>query len=278
MKETHYYLDNRKIVMQQLQPSEIWPAVRMANHIPVKRGDAWGPRTIPDIELVLIDQGEFAYERTGFAPAALTAGDVLCIPPERPHTLRHLSEAGVISCIHCELLPTARWAGGDYQLDPAPMLVTATGDNQRLHQLFHDCADAFAGYAPYRDALLQTMVREIWLHLAARWDAPTRAPLSKRMTAMIAYLRDNLHRSISRRDLAETFALTPQHVNALFRQELGISPTQFLHRERILRAYRYIQQDGMALADAAASVGFQDVFYFSRVFKKVTGRRPSQIR
>ncbi|HEY3376891.1 MAG TPA: AraC family transcriptional regulator [Armatimonadota bacterium] len=264
--------------MRRLQPPDIWPEVRMANHIPVKRGTSWGPRIIPDVELILIDQGQFVYERTGFAPAMLVAGDVLCITPERPHTLRHLSDAGVFSCIHSELLPSSSWASGDYQLDPAPMLVTPTGDDDRLQQLFHQCADVFAGYAPYRDALLQTMVREIWLRLAAHWNVPARDPLSKRMAAMISYLRANLHHPVSRCDLAEAFALTPQHVNALFRQELGISPTQFVHRERILQAYRYIQQDGMGLAEAAAKVGFQDAFYFSRVFKKVTGRRPSQIR
>jgi AraC-like DNA-binding protein len=264
--------------MQILHPTDIWPAVRIVNYLPVKQGTRWGPRTIMDIELILIVTGQFAYERGDVDPVMLATGDVLCISPPSPHVFRCLEGPAVISCIHCELTPSGAWAAGDYQLDPQPWLVTPTGDDAALRALFPRGAALYEGYHRYRDALLPTLVREIWLRLAAHWDAAGGAALSERMQAMITFLRANLHRPVSRLDLAEAFALTPQHVNALFRKELGTSPTQFLQRERVLQACRYIQHEGMALADAAARVGFHDVFYFSRICLKITGMRPSQLR
>lgn len=264
--------------MRIVQPSEVDPSIRIANYFSVKPKSDWGPRKISEIELIYIVSGHFSYEQPGADAVQLGSGDVLCILPERLHTFRFVGKEGVISCIHCELLPIGCWAGEDYRLQPFPQLTTKTGGDERLHALFHQCAEVFTGYAPYRDALLQTMLREIWLRLAAYWEAPVRMPYSKRMVAMVTYLRDNLHRPISRLELAEAFAITPQHVDALFRKELAMSPTQFLHRERILQAYRYLQIDGMSINEAAARVGFQDVSYFSRVFKKVTGMRPGQVR
>jgi len=93
---------------------------------------------------------------------------------------------------------------------------------------------------------------------------------------MVEWLRARLAEPVSRRDLAGAFFLTPEHVNALFRKELGISPTQFLHRERVLLAHRLMQSEGLSAKEAAARAGFCDQFYFSKVFRKMMGVPPSR--
>ena len=84
----------------------------MSNWIKVSPRAFWGPRTIPDCELVLIVEGRYAYERPGRDSLSLSPGMVLCIPPDEKHTLRYLDEdvAGWIACIHQELTARGAWA------------------------------------------------------------------------------------------------------------------------------------------------------------------------
>jgi AraC-like DNA-binding protein len=259
-------------------PSEIEPAVRIVNYFTVSPGASWGPRIIPDLELILVVKGRFLYETAGRS-VGVRSGQVLCIPPEQRHTFRQAGRASgaVISCIHGELVPAGSWAAGDYRLRPPPQLVTPVGQDRVLFDLFKRACEVFAGYSRHRRDLLQALVRAIWLRLAERWQGPDSRGVSRRMERMVEYLRDHLTEPVSRRNLAREFFMTPQHINALFKKELGISPTQLVHRERVYQAYQYIQQEGLSVKEAARRVGFCDPFYFSKIFKRLMGASPGTI-
>ena len=97
------------------------------------------------------------------------------------------------------------------------------------------------------------------------------------MKGMVSYLRAHLNVKMTRRGLADEFGITPEHVNALFRKQLGVTPTQFIHREQMQLAYRYLRDEGLSVKETAARVGFDDPFYFSRVFKRVMHRTPASV-
>ena len=265
-----------------LTPDAVRPVVVHSNYMTVARGQSWGERVIPDLELILIVAGRFSYNVRGeAAPVLLKAGDVLLIRPGESHTLRREEEPAhaAFSCIHLELLPGARWASGDYRCDPPPRRVTPV-DSWAIHDLFMRCSEVFSGYHRYRTALIETLVRELWIRLSECWTGGgPGGGIPERVRPMVSYLRAHLaDPRVGRRDLAREFRITPEHVNALFRRALGVTPTQFLHRERILKAYRLLRDDGCSVKEAAAQVGFDDPFYFSRVFKRVLKRPPSAWR
>jgi AraC-like DNA-binding protein/mannose-6-phosphate isomerase-like protein (cupin superfamily) len=267
------------ILMRGITPADIDPTVRLANYIRVPEGRRYGWRTIEDLELILIVSGRFLYERGSGPAQEVQPGQVLCIRPGEEHDFRHdgASEPGVISCIHGELLADGAWLNGDYRLEPEPALVTGALPGQVMHDLFRRCAEAFEGYERFRMPLVRAIVREIWIRLSRAWAGEPAGRLTPRMERMLAWLRAHLTEPVSRRDLAREFALTPEYVNALFKEELGTTPTQFIHRERVLLACRYIQAQGLSVKQAAARVGFNDQFYFSKVFKRIMGVPPSRI-
>ena len=268
---------NKKSV--QLTAAELQPVVSVANYQEVSRGRAWGERQIPDFELILIVEGRFSYETRTEPPLILNAGDVLLIPPLVWHTVRRLDEPAhaVFSCIHGELIPGAKWARGDYQFFPEPPRVTRTGGDAAIHDLFMRCRTVYEGYDKYRAVLLETILKELWVRLAGFWSGSQSGDCSGRMKGMVAYLRAHLDQQITRRSLAREFGITPEHVNALFKKQLGVTPTQFIHRERMLLAYRYLRDEGASVKEVAARVGFEDPFYFSRVFKRVMHRTPASV-
>ena len=265
--------------MKFLKPTDIEARVQVANYFQTAADAVWGPREMPDWELILVVAGRFSYESALEGDFLVRRGQILAIPPGAHHTFRRVdnSEHAVISCIHCELLEEGTWLDGDYGLAVEPMRVTSTPEMSVFQQLFRRAADLFASYSVYRNALLQGVVREIWLRLAEYWQGNNERQLSRRMREMVAFLRDNIDRNISRQGLAEEFGLTAEHINFLFRKELGISPSRYVNRERILLGCHYIQSEGLNVKEVARRLGFCDQFHFSKVFKRVMGFPPSHI-
>jgi AraC-like DNA-binding protein len=252
----------------------------MANYFETQPDASWGERAIGDLELILIVAGRFSYIERGREPVYVERGHVLCLRPGIRHVFRREDNLrrGAISCIHFEMLKSGSWLAGDYQPDPIPPLVTSVKGDTAIHDLFHRCAQVFDGSDRYRRELLDTMVREIWLRLAEHWEGKRRRAVSPRVMKMQRFLRERLAEPVSRIALAGEFLLTPEYVNSLFKKELGMTPTQFVHRERIARACRMLSQDGLSVRETAARLGFSDPFHFSKVFKKIMGFPPRECR
>lgn len=272
--------DDMRSQTRLLRPEDVNPAVRYANYRRVPPGADWGPRAIPDLELILVVEGRFEYCATGEKSRPAGIGSIIAIPPGMEHVVRVADGclSARFSCIHCELLPGRSWLAGDYRPDPFPPAVTDTEMNPVIHDLFQRCAAESGQFHPFRSQLLSAIVREIWLRMAGCWLRPEGRRISIRLARMAAFLRDNLERPVSRRDLARRFGITPEHVNALFKQELGTTPGEFIRRERVRTAYRLLADEGLSVKEAAARAGFADQFHFSRVFTRLVGCPPSRIR
>ena len=283
-------MDYSKIISIQ----NIYPQVHIANYFSHTKKTHWGPRRIPDFELILIREGRFIYDEheetdtsfpdknrsRGQLRILLEAGDILLIPPEVNHTFSSVSEVWAISCLHSLPLDSISWESGEFHLSPSPVYRTGFSDKMDLmDNLFYKCNALFLGYHPFRQELLTTVCREIWLNCAARWELlPTENAVSERMKRMMLFIKKNCTEDIGRKDLADRFNLTPEYVNTLFKQELGMSPTACINKERILLGYSMIHNDGLSVKEAAYNCGFHDPFYFSRIFKKVLGITPETLR
>ena len=71
--------------------------------------------------------------------------------------------------------------------------------------------------------------------------------------------------------------VTSNHLGKAVKTTTGKSPKAWLEEALVLEAQVLLQTD-LPIAEVARQVGLQDSFYFSRLFKKVTGQRPGQWR
>jgi AraC-like DNA-binding protein len=92
------------------------------------------------------------------------------------------------------------------------------------------------------------------------------------------YIRAHIDESISLNEMAEMVQKSPSFLSHRFKKELGLSPHQYLLRERIRRARRMLEEEGLTVRQTALRLGFSDEFHFSRTFKAHTGYPPSQLR
>lgn len=89
------------------------------------------------------------------------------------------------------------------------------------------------------------------------------------------FISHNFSRDITIEDIADFVGISPSHLYRVFSQELGIPPTRFLTSYRINEACALLRGSGMSVSEVAASAGFRDPLYFSRVFKKIKGISPT---
>jgi len=78
-------------------------------------------------------------------------------------------------------------------------------------------------------------------------------------------------------DLAKKSGVSEGYLRSLFRQRLGSSPVKFRNNLRLMRARDMLLSTDMSVKEAAASVGFQDQLYFSRIFRSHFGVSPREL-
>ena len=94
----------------------------------------------------------------------------------------------------------------------------------------------------------------------------------------IQFMRDHLEEPCRLEELAEAAQLSTSHYSYLFKEQTNASPITFFIRLKMQRACELLDTTGQTVAFVAEQVGYQDPFHFSRMFKKVIGRSPSQYR
>ncbi len=99
----------------------------------------------------------------------------------------------------------------------------------------------------------------------------------KLFNLIIAYIENNLSEAITINSLCEKFALSQTLLSKMFRKYSGCSFNKFLTQARIEKAKAIMKNDPeVFIKDVAERVGYIDQFYFSRLFRSITGVCPSE--
>lgn len=72
--------------------------------------------------------------------------------------------------------------------------------------------------------------------------------------------------------------MNPNYISQMFKRETGITFTHYITELRINDAKLLLTSSNTSILDISIKVGYNDYFYFLRIFKKVTGKTPSQWR
>jgi len=92
------------------------------------------------------------------------------------------------------------------------------------------------------------------------------------------YIIDHSSETLSVELLAAYADLNPVYLGALFKRVEGCSVNEYINRIRINKAETILRSDTLTITETAYETGFNDVFYFSKTFKKLVGLSPSQYR
>jgi len=79
-------------------------------------------------------------------------------------------------------------------------------------------------------------------------------------------------------ELAARIGVSREHLTRVFRQQLGMSPAQYLARQRILLACEWLRDTPLSIKEVAYRLGFSRPHHFGVMFRRVVGTTPRQFR
>ncbi|MDQ2086404.1 AraC family transcriptional regulator [Herbivorax sp. ANBcel31] len=102
--------------------------------------------------------------------------------------------------------------------------------------------------------------------------------LKELIQAAVNYIHNNYERDISLKDISKYVFLSSSYFTRAFKEEVGVSPINFLLTVRVDRAKELLRDTDTKISDIALSVGFSNQQRFNDIFKKYTKKTPLQYR
>jgi AraC family transcriptional regulator len=159
------------------------------------------------------------------------------------------------------------------------------GRDETLEHLCLACLDMLAGRVPGDSMRVEALARLLGACLVEKYtDAATVKPdfrgglPIRQLRKVEDYVRENMAEDISVETLAEQVELSPFHFSRVFKQATGMTPLQYVTRERIARAQQLIRETSRSVIDVALEAGYTSPSHFAQVFRRVVGVTPSEFR
>jgi len=101
---------------------------------------------------------------------------------------------------------------------------------------------------------------------------------SHRFAYVVGYIKDHLAETLTIDKLSGLACMSKPHFFRSFKREFGLSPLEYIIRERLRTAKTYLADPLVNVTEAALRVGFENVNYFCTLFKKYEGHTPSAFK
>ncbi|PLW76831.1 response regulator transcription factor [Cohaesibacter celericrescens] len=100
----------------------------------------------------------------------------------------------------------------------------------------------------------------------------------ERMQNVLNFIERNLHKAITLEEAADCASISPSYFSRLFKKTMNETFIAYVKQRRILRAKELLISSDLPITNIALDLSFQDMNYFSKVFKKEVGLSPTEYR
>ncbi|TCO44506.1 AraC family transcriptional regulator of arabinose operon [Kribbella antiqua] len=204
-------------------------------------------------------------------------GTIVLVRPGTPHDYGTRGERWHFLYAHLhpkpDWLPLLDWpevASGILQLRPAAPAA------ERIASRLRDAVRHQHSVLPQGEQLSANA-----LEAALLWcdtQNPKAVRIDDRLLRVIELIDQDLKAQLDVPGLARAVNLSVSRFAHLFREQLGVSPRQFVERRRLDAACRLLELTRRSIASIAAEVGYPDPLYFSTRFRRHTGTSPTAYR
>jgi AraC family transcriptional regulator len=245
----------------------------------------------PHISCNLHGRAEFQERDVGgkWITREIHAGDLFVTRSRTPYEVRFESPAGKELenlSLHIAVEPflaalEARFPGKTERVE----VIDFFGRDEILWPICLTCAELLAGRVRGKSARITALTQLTAAHIVENYtvigtkSGGERGGLPIRLLRKVEdYIGERLSEEISVEALAQLVELSASHFAHVFKETTGMTPLQFVTRQRITRAQQLIRETSRSLIDVGLEVGYSSPSHFAQVFRRVVGVTPTEFR
>lgn len=261
------------------QPSFDFPEISSPQHMVFI---ALGHQTI-DLEFVY----EGRLQTISYREKDYASGCIEVVPADLPYGVRSISAVQAIEWIHCYLEPKflAQIAHESVNPDRVELLLTRKKPDLLIYQIGLALKSSLEGDGVgsrfYADSMATALSAHLLRHYSTRKHhfREYEDGLSKqKLKQAVEYIQEHLHKDLSLSEIANELGMSQYYFCRLFKRSTGISPHQYLIRQRVEQAKHLLRQPERSITSVAMDCGFANQSHFAKCFRQCTGINPKEFR
>ena len=167
-------------------------------------------------------------------------------------------------------------------LDMALMGVKITGtDREKVSTMIND-TERQNGFERFQNLLsilnLFATSNTLQTLSSMRYDSPSKDSDNERINVVFHFISTNFKSEITLEEISEIASMTPNAFCRYFKQRTGKTFSNFLNEVRIEYAGKLIAGSNETFGNIAGESGYNNISYFNRKFKQITGLSPLMYR
>ena len=267
-RNKHYYY---KVTMSIHKTNELKPKLIYINYLQCQNGFRTKERSLDNPYFLYVHKGKgrFIIRNTEYT---CESGDLFFCPCGTPNTIvADETDPYVLTGVDFEFVE------GKPQIQYSERFKEHTNIHNNRQFLWHTFemigrySSGDARYVEYTNVLLHA-----WLLLVSNlgnYDSDNSAA-----DEIAAFLRANDFRPVTLSELGTQFKYHPNHINRVFKRRYGSTLLQYHMDLRLRKAKELLRFSHENIGEIALKCGFEDLNYFSRVFRQNEGITPSRFR
>ncbi len=150
------------------------------------------------------------------------------------------------------------------------------GCYERIHDMLKQLAVQWEERPSYYELMAESLLTQLLVELNREYDRGIISEDRHRLVEqMKRYIQQNYSLRIGKEQLAEVIQRTPNYAATLFKTITGQTISEYTHQERMKRAVYMLTESHLTVAEIAEFLGYSEVSYFYRIFKKTMGVPPT---
>lgn len=231
--------------------------------------------------LIYCVEGEGWYRLNGGKTHSLLKGQAVVIPPDTPHEYAS-SEFHPWSIYWWHMKGTHAGLLFEGFTDAAEPAIVPVDQSRSIVELFQESYELLQkGYTLNHIIHVSQLAGHLAAVIRLARLQPQRGQHQHNkhdMEQTLRFMTEHLEGHVSLKELAAYANLSIPHFTFRFKEATGYSPIDYYLRLKIQRACQHLDLTGQSVKEISHRLGFQDPYYFSRQFKKIMGKSPSEYR